>query len=150
MISLRFLPCAALAAVLLLDVGPSHADTPPGRYTAQNGTVLDTKTKLTWQQDVAPGLLDWVTAKSYCFSLSLSGGGWRLPSMKELLTLVDETRKNPALDPQFFPGTMWMHYFWSSSSYAFSPANSAWNVSFSDGITATNSKSLQQYVRCVR
>ena len=67
--SLRFLPCAALAAVLLLDVGASRADAPPGRYTAQSGTVLDTQTKLTWQHKVAPSLLTWVGAKAYCGSL---------------------------------------------------------------------------------
>jgi hypothetical protein len=44
-------------------------------------------------------------ALAHCAALSLAGGGFRLPSIAELLTLVDPTRSQPAIDPIAFPGT---------------------------------------------
>ena len=71
-------------------------------YTVQGGTVLDNGTKLTWEQgfDPAPSLPNGVA--SYCASLTLAGGGWRGPSVKELETIVDDTRIAPSLDTTTF------------------------------------------------
>ena len=43
---------------------------------------------LTWQNPPATETMDWETAQQYCASLTLDGGGWRLPTMGELRTLV--------------------------------------------------------------
>jgi hypothetical protein len=64
------------------------------RYvTPGDGTVNDTMTGLTWQQAAATadaGGLDWPTAMQYCATLTLGGRShWRLPTIKELLTLLD-------------------------------------------------------------
>src|SRR5258708_2399350 len=83
------------------------ADAPPGRYTIANGTVYDTKTKLTWEQTPGPNSFypTLVPSDQYCPTLMLEGGGWRLPSLTELLTIVDESRSDPAIDPTAFPAT---------------------------------------------
>ena len=70
-------------------------DTSAGRYDLSvTGTARDVKTGLTWQR-VAPttGRRKLADAKTYCATgTGLSGTGWRLPTVKELLTLVDFTK----------------------------------------------------------
>jgi Protein of unknown function (DUF1566) len=118
-----------------LALGTS-ASAPPGRYLIANGTVVDTKTMLTWQQAAATATYNWANATSYCANLMLNGvSGWRLPTVKELSTLVDATQLEP-IDLTAFPGTSGV--FWSSTPYAnFSPPPSAWTVDFSTPFSTT-------------
>ena len=125
-----------------------RADVPSGCYVVANGTVLDTKTTLTWQQGVDPGSYSWADAQAYCATLDLDGGVWRLPSMKELLTIVDFTRADPAIDPAAFPDTP-SDYFWSSSPVAGS-STAAWGVNFNKGSAGTAPLDFTARVRCVR
>ncbi|MBI4687331.1 MAG: DUF1566 domain-containing protein [Nitrospirae bacterium] len=64
-----------------------------------NGTVTDNRTGLVWQQGEA-GQMMWGSALSYCEGLPLGGKtDWRLPNVKELESLTDDTRYNdPAID----------------------------------------------------
>jgi hypothetical protein len=126
----------------------AHANAPAGRYTTANGTVYDTKTKLTWQQAVSSAAYTWADAKTYCSGLSLEGTGWRLPTAKELQTIVDESRSNPAIDPNAFPSTPSV-WFWSSTPSAGS-SSGAWLVYFLDGNTDYYGVSGPSSVRCVR
>ena len=59
---------------------------------------------------------------AYCASLPLAGGGWRLPTKDELLTVY---ANRAALEPTDEP-------LWSSSSVAGSPSD-GWYVRFSAG-----------------
>lgn len=52
------------------------------------GTWDDSVSGLTWQNPVGTGNFNWSAAKSYCASLSLAGGGWRLPTISELRSLI--------------------------------------------------------------
>src|ERR1700690_1382575 len=89
---------SALAAVAMALAVPAGAATAPaGRYTyPATGTVYDTKTKLTWQQTAqsAPRPYAGAAAKTYCAGVgaTLGGTGWRLPTVKELQTIVGESR----------------------------------------------------------
>ena len=87
------------AALSAWPSSPAFAEAPGGRYVVEEGTVTDTRTRLTWQRspDLTPR--GWTLAAPYCSDLDLNGKGWRLPSVKELLTLVDESRWGPAIDP---------------------------------------------------
>ena len=79
-----------LATLAICVASPAHAAAPAGHYVVSGaGTVLDTKSKLTWQQ--AGSLGTFAEAKAYCAQLgsTLGGAGWRLPTFKELLTLLD-------------------------------------------------------------
>lgn len=138
----------AAAACATSWVGHGHANAPSGRYTIANGIVHDTKTKLSWERAISTSNFDWADAQTYCMMLNLEGNGWRLPSMKELQTIVDERRLSAAIDPAAFPTTP-NELFWTSSpSDAYS--YSAWYVDFDTGITSTRDKSYTQRVRCVR
>lgn len=136
----------SLALVALLSSHAAEANAPPGRYTfPQTGTVYDTKTKLTWQQSVDPGPYDLPGATSYCMSLGLAGGTWRVPTVKELLTIVDVTIiGTPTIDTVAFPKTP-VEYFWSSTLIA--DGTTAWSVNFGTGNTRVVTSTL---VRCVR
>jgi hypothetical protein len=60
-----------------------------------NGTVLDTKTKLMWPSKSSP-TMKWGDAKRY--AENFKGGGytdWRLPTAAELETLLDPWLKSP-------------------------------------------------------
>ncbi len=141
----------ALAALLVVPAAVGHANAPAGRYVDNTpGTVSDTKTGLTWQQGFTDATYTWAAAQTYCHTLPLAGGGWRVPNIKELQTLVDESTVNPAIDvsAQGFPGTP-ADLFWSSSPYAGYPLY-AWAVAFADGSNSVDATTDLSRVRCVR
>lgn len=135
-------------AGLGLAVRRGAADAPTDQYTTSNGTVTDTRTGLVWQLTPPAGSYAWADASTYCASnTGLSGSGWRLPSLPELQTIVDDSRKNPAIDPTFSNAPA--DYFWTSSTYA-PMAGSAWLVNFYDGNTGGIPATSTFRVRCVR
>jgi hypothetical protein len=146
-----YVPRVLGAVVAVVLTASADASAPAGRYTTASGTVYDTKTKLTWQQDAPSTTYTWGDAKTYCAGVgaSLPGTGWRLPTIKELLTIVDDSRSNPSIDPTAFPATP-ANYFWSSSPWADSPSY-AWNVHFNYGYPGYQAAvSNMFHVRCVR
>lgn len=52
------------------------------------GTWRDTTTGLTWQVTPTGVTMDPRAAQRHCRSLSLAGGGWRLPTISELRSLI--------------------------------------------------------------
>jgi hypothetical protein len=120
---------------------------PAERYTISDGIVFDTQTELTWQQVFPPARQSWADATAYCGALELAGGGWRLPSINELQTLVDDS-KNPAIELAAFPSTP-SEYFWSSSTVV-GDASRAWTAFFTNGSTYSFAMTALKNVRCVR
>ena len=77
-------------------------------------------------------------------------GWWRLPTRRELLSIVNRDRSNPAIDSSFFPNTLVNSYhYWSSDVYALYP-DSAWSVSFVEGGTGASGQASSNLVRLVR
>jgi hypothetical protein len=88
-------------------------------------------------------------AKSYCSELELGGfKDWRLPTLQELLTIVDYKRYKPAIIKGFNQVNRDTLY-WSSTHYI-KEADEYWGVSFKDGSTSNASINYDRYVRCVR
>jgi len=89
---LRIVPFTA--AALGLSLASANAKAPSGRYVIagqnQQQTVYDTKTRLTWERGFATPLTA-DAAKERCATLgaTLGGSGWRVPTVKELYTIVD-------------------------------------------------------------
>ena len=144
--------------VALCATLPAQANAPPGHYTAGMGMVSDNKTTLTWQQaaptiggDSGNGEYTWSNAKSYCAALSLNGSGWRLPTVKELVSLVDVTKQSPCIDTSAngFPATP-AAAFWSATPLASSPLSEAWGVAFTNGYAYHEGVAAMNRVRCVR
>lgn len=117
-----------------------------GRFVDNgDGTITDTCTGLMWQQHVTPFV--WCEALAYCEGLELAGhSDWRLPNVRELQSIVDYQRSNPAIDPLFGPEA-WR--YWSSTSVVVNP-HEAWYVNFDDGSVARIGKGFHGNVRAVR
>jgi hypothetical protein len=98
---------------------------------------------LEWQSDISPKKMTWQEAKDYAASL---GGGWRLPTREELLTLVDDTKYNPACS--VFPDCP-SDWFWTSTPWAGS-SSFAWFVYFTNGTANYFDVGSYNRVRCVR
>ncbi|MGD0677088.1 MAG: DUF1566 domain-containing protein [Polyangiaceae bacterium] len=130
---------------------PSTGLPNPQTYdTSMPGIVADKVTGLEWQMTVDSNTHDWSDAMSYCSSVTLAGGGWRLPTRIELVSILDYTAISPAIDTNAFPGTPPGGY-WSSSQFA-GLGSSAWVVSFGFGTSLVfNDLVSSKYdVRCVR
>ncbi|MCX5903832.1 MAG: DUF1566 domain-containing protein, partial [Proteobacteria bacterium] len=124
----------------------------PHSYTViGNGVVKDNVTGLEWQQATDPGTYTWDQANTYCANLALGGyNDWRLPTIKELSTLVDSSipYPGPTINTSYFPDTV-VSYYWSSTTHAYY-ADSAWYVGFPDGGVHFAGKNYGLYVRAVR
>lgn len=149
-------PCqrlfGAIAVIGITLAVDAHASAPAGRYTVNGGTVLDNQTKLTWQRTASPTRYSWANAKSACAGagVTLGGNGWRVPTIKELQTLVDYSQPVTAasIDATAFPATA-SDSFWSSTPVSGS-TSMAWDVSFILGNAANEVVTSTLYVRCVR
>lgn len=132
------------------DSVPHAATAPAGRFVLQDAgkTVLDRINDLRWQQGFSATPMKWADAKTWCSANTpaLPGSGWRLPTVGELVTLVDRKRSNPAIDA-VFSGTP-NAYFWSITPFA--SGGSVWYVSFYYGNAAINDITNTYRVRCVR
>ena len=117
-------------------------------YQITGGTVTDPNTHLIWQQAPDGTARTWDQAEAYCGGLPLAGGRWRLPTMSELQSLVDETVKEPAIDGAAFPNTP-SEGFWAATPLAGMPPY-RWFVSFDRGIAYNAIPDHLYNVRCVR
>ncbi|MDY6836631.1 MAG: DUF1566 domain-containing protein [Thermodesulfobacteriota bacterium] len=115
-----------------------------------DGTVTDTSSGLMWQQTETKAMR-WKKALAYCEDTELGGyQDWRLPNIRELLSLVDENVDAPAINAGFFPGCRPRTY-WSSTTHTGFPGY-AWGVPFEGGAQSlrASQKGRANYVRAVR
>jgi hypothetical protein len=147
-IRIRLLALLVTLALTAVWMNQSRADAPVGHYVINNGTVLDTKSQLIWEQDPSPDAFTWNDAQTHCKTLALDSSVWRAPSMKELQTLVDETTSGPAIDTTAFPNAL-LNQYWTSSK-RMDGASNAWLVRFDIGDTNFDDVSYVHRVRCVR
>jgi hypothetical protein len=91
-----------------------------GQYVAYaNGIVKDTKSGLEWK--VGPDKdTDWKEAKSWVENLSLGGGGWRMPTVPELMGLYNKGSGSRNMTPLLKTGgwAVWASGKTDSSSTA--------------------------------
>jgi len=141
----------------------------PLRYIDNgDGTVTDKESGLTWLKNAnCFGTQQWQTAMQSaknlkcgqcCLSDGSTAGMWRLPTREELVKMVDERYRNPALsnaagtgqwkEGDAFSGVQTYNY-WTSAEYAHY-SGEAWYVDFDDGGAAVYGKSYIAYVWPVR
>lgn len=119
-----------------------------------DGTVKDTLTGLTWLKDAGClGEQNWSDALAVANTLmdgscGLSDGSvpgvWRLPNVKELLSLIDYSNTEPALPSEHPFINVLAKRYWSSTSWASSPPRAWWVIlwsGMSDGTNADSDKS---------
>lgn len=103
-----------------------------------DGTVTDTATGLVWQKGDSCRGMNWADALAYAAQLDLGGHhDWRLPSAKELQSIVDYTRapgitRSAAIDPLFVTSPITNEagqpdypYYWTGTTHASSDRSGA-------------------------
>ncbi|MBH2009218.1 MAG: DUF1566 domain-containing protein [Xanthomonadaceae bacterium] len=126
-------------------------------YSADGAEVTDSRTGLVWQRCSAgqawSGSTCTGTASTFTHEGALahaqSQAGWRLPNVKELSSLSDKTKSNPAIDSTAFPATD-SSSCWSSSPYVGSADYASWVVDFQFGYVIGDYRNGYGHVRLVR
>ena len=110
-------------------------------------TWADLKTGLEWQLE-SPGRMNWHEGKAYARSLCLEGKkDWRLPSLRELESLLDRTHYRPVMRAEIpFQDTL---SYWSSTTFGAEGKN-AWMVMFGGAYVLSYYKTNKYHIRCVR
>jgi hypothetical protein len=155
----RILPRAVLAALFFLVV-PAAADAPVGQYERFDSdtiTIKDTKTLLEWDRRNIVRDSPQDLARLNC-STRTANPKYRLPTVKELLTIVDEqphdeyefgAEVSKMIDQPAFDGTPIDLPYWSST-----PAGPGkfWTVSFKTGLMEARGSTASDKgnARCVR
>ncbi|MFI3276043.1 DUF1566 domain-containing protein [Vibrio sp.] len=142
----------------------------------QDGTVTEQITNRMWQQNIDYQRRDWWGSIEYCEKLNFAGyDDWRLPNIKELVSIVNYNKTSPSIDEEFFPNTPVKHFFWSSTSDLPGPTlfvrplpprkadqtpemldqreekdNGAWAQGYQIGSGLGMIKETEFYTRCVR
>jgi hypothetical protein len=113
-----------------------------------DGTVTDNVTGLMWQQTVSTMNYPPSSAATYCTALTVGGhSDWRVPSLVELISIVDYDSSSPAIPPgTFFGSTPSTAVFLSSTPFGGSTSQMG-AVTISTGETGP---ATMANVRCVR
>jgi len=129
------------------------ANSPTARFIDNlDGTVTDTRTGLMWMRcslgQTWSGATCTGTATKYEWagafaeaqaSTFASFSDWRLPNVKELVSIVERRCGSPSVNPDIFPATStW--YYWTSSPAVSGMDTQARVVSFSQGFDTADYK----------
>ncbi|MFM2329209.1 MAG: hypothetical protein RLZZ494_1312 [Pseudomonadota bacterium] len=157
------LASGCVLAAMLLGGGAVQAQAPEQSeasrfvYSASGDAVTDTKTGRTWRRCSAGqtwngnsciGSMALFT-HDQAIAYAQTQAGWRLPTARELGSLVDRTRSKPAINVTAFPNTSSTGY-WTSSTLVGYP-DYAWSVYFFVGYVNASARSTNRlHVRLVR
>ncbi|MDX1625621.1 MAG: DUF1566 domain-containing protein [Wenzhouxiangellaceae bacterium] len=111
------------------DVGTDRATTPTEQFVIDGASVVHRTSGLEWSRCALGQEFDgractgsaismtWAEARQAVDELNRSGlleghRDWRLPTVEELLTIVERCREAPAINPDVFPDTPWTG-FWT-------------------------------------
>jgi Protein of unknown function (DUF1566) len=137
---------ALLPTVVMLTLTiAARGDAPPDQYKTflpTTPTISDNYTQLVWTRSTVAGPINTLVpanAESACSGVGL-GGKWRLPTVRELLTIVDEQPHlehdsvshadiTLYIDGNAFPGMHAARYVAASPD----PLNALWFVDFGNG-----------------
>ncbi len=132
-------------------------------YGRDGDIVIDNTTGLEWEDNESIEK-QWVldenyngndsntsgdTATTYCEEFNLGNyEDWRLPSVKELQTIINSGETASAANNGIFTNII-STFYWTSTSY-FDFPHAAFMIDFYAGQVTTNAKSNERYTRCVR
>lgn len=125
--------------------------TPSDRFqTSPDGAVLDRRTGLIWARCSVgqnwdknkrtctgnPRLLTWQQANQITQRPQFGSSSWRLPTIRELSSIVELSCVQPAINLRWFPNTPASHY-WSSTPFSSQPGH-YWLLQFLSGDNHTD------------
>ena len=115
-------------------------------WNREGDSVIDTKTHLQWQDDFKTQTSEkkWREAQIYCKNLEfLHHYDWRLPSLKELKSIVNATHNKKIFHTTDEAG------YWTIDEDKKDSVN-AWAIYFPNGHEFTADKCDTSHLRCVR
>ncbi len=129
--------------------------------------VRDNVTGRTWEVKTTDSgvhdkdnLYTWAEGQEFVNSLNTSNFGgysdWRLPNVKELISIMDNSISAPSIHEGYFPNTIFTGdaYYWSSTKFAKIDStyaeDYAWYVHFVYGFTKPEKRTWEYHVRAVR
>lgn len=115
-----------------------------------DGTVCDRATGLLWQREGSTQAMSWAAAEDYILDLNRSRfaghDDWRLPTLEELLSLMEDSWQNGDLFiGEAFEQTQ--RSCWSADTHG---ADKAWKTQFHLGYAADAFRTDRNWVRAVR
>lgn len=132
----------ALASASVLDAGA-------GRFRQQGGAVRDALTGLVWERGGSPYAVNLAGARAYAARLNAERfaglGGWRLPTVDELCTLL---LPEPDLRQLCLPGAFdsRQRRLWSADAKSFV---AAWYADVEHGFVWWQDATCEFFARCV-
>ena len=131
---------------------PRFAVFDAGTGTPADDAVLDKETGLVWERSPAIDKKVWDGAILYSYVKVVGRRkGWRLPTIEELLSLVDPARSNPTLPTGHpFANIQTDYFYWSCTLGMSNPPSDAWGYNFGNGDTSNVAKTAPVYVWLVR
>lgn len=136
--------------------------TPSNLFVVAGNEVHDTRTQLLWGRCPVGMTLRGNKCKGTAKLLTLAdaekyvkqlGDGWRLPTINELLGIVEHRCSNPSINTEIFPGVVELYEghskYWSSTPFKEMPMI-FYNLDFMDGSVDANSRGIAMGVRLVR
>jgi hypothetical protein len=124
-----------------------------GTLAIGDDTVIDSMTGLEWQRtSLDDRERTWKAALAYCESLIHSGkDDWRLPNIKELATIIDESATlAPVVDAATFGDSSASRYWSSSPALTLASERLAFTLDAGIGNTPTVKMTEFAAARCVR
>lgn len=114
-----------------------------------DGTVTDKATGLMWLKQTDAVKKTWIQALSYAETLETAGySDWRVPTAKELVSIIDYTRTFPAFTQSLFTLPSSDGYIWTGTN---NPNTSAYYVTIQYGTMWSDMKTNgNSYVLAVR
>ena len=138
-------------------VANTSSANPSGSPSTDWACTKDNHTNLIWSLQTIPGI-DWNNATSTAGGSPIAAHnaasrcgfatGWRVPTRRELLSIVHHGAYSPAIDGAYFPATV-SGWYWTNDFYAPNPALT-WLVGFNGGDVNAFNKTNAFLVRLVR
>jgi hypothetical protein len=150
----------AVLALVLFGVATNAHSQVRYTYSTAGDEVTDAKTGLTWRRcsegqawgggNCVGAAATYTHEQAIARATTQAGtAGWRLPNVKELTSITDKTRSNPAIDNEAFPATP-PYFYWSATPGA-DNSGTAWYVAFGTGYGSGGQyRNVSYHVRLVR
>jgi len=120
-----------------------------GEFIKSENILVDNIQNLMWQDNIEVTYTEDITMGNvYCDELVLNGYiDWKLPSIKQLQTLIDQASKENHLEKKF-------EYFENGKYWSSTPnitnKEHYWYVDFKTAKVSNEDKNSVNYIRCVR
>lgn len=133
-----------LLIIIFVIIFLFHVNAATAEYV-DNGdaTVTDLSTGLVWEKTGSSENMTWEAALAWCLGRNTAGrSDWRLPDIRELESLLDDSRYSPSIAPVFTASST---YYWSSTPKSWA----VWAVDFWSGYTDVHNQYDTLRSRCV-